>query len=37
LKSIKFCEKCVKVHSSSGWDDWWSDDDDWEFQNFCWI
>lgn len=28
LKSIRFCEKCVKVHSSSGWDGSWSDDDD---------
>jgi len=28
LKSIKLCEKCVKNHSSCGWDGSWSDDDD---------
>jgi len=27
LKSIKLCEKCVRHHSSSGWDGSWSDDD----------
>jgi hypothetical protein len=28
LKSARLCKNCVKKHSSCGWDESWSDDDD---------
>ena len=28
LKSIRYCEECVRRHSLSGWDGSWSDDED---------